>query len=200
MMPKWLVDKNTVETQMLEAGGCTKKCPGCGGQGIKRCTGCYLALYCSKDCQRKDWKEEHKVKCKKVRAEFREVVLALITKYFKQTEAGKRARDEKLGKPMAPVSKDHFEVFVWFSPKLNTCHIYNEDRIVDGILTRSPGSENIFDKMKEVVGQKGIGKEMGFYCGYFYAIYKGAILEGPKTGGHKLEINMDRRLALEEIW
>ena len=35
-MPKWLDYMTTFETKMKEAGGCTKKCPGCGGQGIKK--------------------------------------------------------------------------------------------------------------------------------------------------------------------
>ena len=35
-MPKWLDDMKTLETRMKDAGGCTKKCPGCGGQGIKK--------------------------------------------------------------------------------------------------------------------------------------------------------------------
>ena len=36
MMPKYLDNIKTARTKMVEAGGCTKECPGCGSQGIKR--------------------------------------------------------------------------------------------------------------------------------------------------------------------
>ena len=47
------------------AGGSLRSCIACGGQkdGNKRCTGCYLVMYCSKTCQVKHWKE-HSHKCK----------------------------------------------------------------------------------------------------------------------------------------
>ena len=32
-----------------------RKCPACGEKGKHRCTGCYLEMYCSKACQKKDW-------------------------------------------------------------------------------------------------------------------------------------------------
>ncbi len=34
--------------------------------GLKKCAACKMALYCSKDCQKKDWKEGHKRSCKAV--------------------------------------------------------------------------------------------------------------------------------------
>ena len=37
-----------------------RKCPACGEKGKHRCTGCFLELYCSKECQRQDWKKGHK--------------------------------------------------------------------------------------------------------------------------------------------
>lgn len=43
-------------------------CLGCGSQGcekspLKKCAGCQTALYCSKECQNKDWKQ-HRRSCK----------------------------------------------------------------------------------------------------------------------------------------
>ena len=106
---------------------------------------------------------------------------------------------EKSGKTLDPVPKNHFEVSVCFVSPLNTFHIFNKDRNVVGILTRSPGSEEVYDKMKNKLIKNGIVNEaIGQYSAYFYAINKGAILEGPKAGGHTLEINMDKRVAVEE--
>ena len=36
------------------------------GEELKKCSACRLAYYCSKDCQKKDWKEGHKRGCKGV--------------------------------------------------------------------------------------------------------------------------------------
>ena len=55
--------------------GSFRKCPTCGEKGHYRCTGCYLELYCSEVCQRQDWRKGHKVVCKVVRAQFKEVTL-----------------------------------------------------------------------------------------------------------------------------
>ena len=35
-------------------------------EGLKRCAACRTACYCSKDCQEKHWKKEHKRSCKAV--------------------------------------------------------------------------------------------------------------------------------------
>ena len=31
--------------------------------GLKKCSQCHLASYCNRDCQRKDWKYNHKDEC-----------------------------------------------------------------------------------------------------------------------------------------
>jgi len=39
-------------------------CTVCGSKvGIKRCGNCHKVLYCSKVCQKKDWKTGHKANC-----------------------------------------------------------------------------------------------------------------------------------------
>ena len=40
-------------------------CGVCGVEGGKKCAACEKAIYCSRECQRKDWKK-HKVVCKKL--------------------------------------------------------------------------------------------------------------------------------------
>ena len=52
-----------------------RSCSSCGEKGKHRCTGCYLEMYCSKLCQKKDWKKGHKALCKVVRTQFKEVKL-----------------------------------------------------------------------------------------------------------------------------
>ena len=37
-----------------------------GSTELKKCAACRMATYCSKDCQKKDWKEGHKKTCKAV--------------------------------------------------------------------------------------------------------------------------------------
>lgn len=44
------------------------ECYGCGvtqHQGLKLCSGCKKAAYCSVDCQTRHWKQSHKAVCKK---------------------------------------------------------------------------------------------------------------------------------------
>ncbi|KUI58554.1 Zinc finger MYND domain-containing protein 10 [Cytospora mali] len=60
--------------RVLELGGKIKghSCETCGGNGedgLKRCTGCERAGYCSKECQVKGWNEGgHKKDCRILRA------------------------------------------------------------------------------------------------------------------------------------
>ena len=42
------------------------KCGHCNKVTTKRCTGCYVSYYCSKECQRAEWKL-HKITCKQIR-------------------------------------------------------------------------------------------------------------------------------------
>jgi len=49
-----------------------KKCEGCGNSAGKRCTGCYMAWYCSGDCLKSDW-ANHKESCLARRKEYLKV-------------------------------------------------------------------------------------------------------------------------------
>ena len=39
----------------------------CGKTGTRKCSGCGLQHYCSRECQRADWKERHKAICSRMR-------------------------------------------------------------------------------------------------------------------------------------
>jgi hypothetical protein len=43
-----------------------RECWRCGSQGgaLKKCTGCQVALYCSRECQVAAWHKDHKADCK----------------------------------------------------------------------------------------------------------------------------------------
>ena len=45
-----------------------KHCNNCGKDGsLQNCTKCKVAMYCSKECQVKDWEKKHKTHCKEIR-------------------------------------------------------------------------------------------------------------------------------------
>ena len=50
-------------------GTVAKACKCCEATGValKRCSGCSTVYYCSPECQKKDWKEGHKVQCARLR-------------------------------------------------------------------------------------------------------------------------------------
>ena len=51
------------------ADACVYKCSDCGKDGAKKCGACGEAYYCSRQCQRRDWKK-HKAACQKVQSEW----------------------------------------------------------------------------------------------------------------------------------
>merc|ERR1712168_1405678 len=51
-------------------GGSLKKCVQCGKDNSARCSGCFVAHYCSADCQKLGWKK-HKAECKETRAKYK---------------------------------------------------------------------------------------------------------------------------------
>ncbi len=61
----------SVEEKEMSCGGCgTENKPVDDGHGdfinlLKKCQGCQKKAYCSKECQRADWKKVHKIECKK---------------------------------------------------------------------------------------------------------------------------------------
>jgi len=58
------------------AGGSFKNCLVCGKVegGNKRCTGCYLVMYCSKECQVGHW-NQHKEECKETQGQYKSFLL-----------------------------------------------------------------------------------------------------------------------------
>ena len=174
--------------QKMEDGS-FRKCPPCGEKGKHRCGGCYLELYCSKECQKKDWKKGHKEVCKVVRAQFKEVKLA----HYGLTGMTKKVGCDR------EVPKKNFVVKITVNSKTESMFVENED---DGLLSwldRSPGQEELYDRVREEVMEKGVKMDYDgafIYSGCYYALYKGLCGDG----GHKLEINPDRMQPMAVGW
>ena len=80
----------------------------------------------------------------------------------------------------------------------NSMSVANEDDAVLGKLDRSPGQEELYDKVRKEVIERGLRLEVAgttVYTGCYYTIYKGLCGDG----GHKLEINPDRMQPMA-IW
>ena len=167
-----------------------RKCPACGEKGKHRCTGCYLELYCSEVCQRKDWKKGHKGVCKVVRAQFTEVKLAHHG-FSGEMKKALLACDGE-------ASKKNFVVKIGMNSKTGSMFVRNEENGILGKLERSPGQEGLYDRVREEVMEKGVKVEFDgafIYIGCYYALYKGLCGDGC----HKLEINPDRMQPIT-VW
>ena len=168
-----------------------RRCPTCGEKGKHRCMGCFLELYCNENCQRQDWRKGHKVTCKVVRAQFKGVSLTHhgLTGISKKLGCGKEASTNK------------FVVMLGVMLEGQSISVQNENDGFLGNLNRSPGQEEVYDKVREEVVQKGVRADGAYmngttsFFGCYYALYKGPTEEG----GHKLDINPDKMQPME-LW
>ena len=166
---------------------------GCGKEGVKRCTGCYLVHYCGTDCQRTAW-SSHSTQCKQSRAQYKTVTL--VTKQdeisFNYKSRNVSIGDIKKEKP----SKNHCVVKV--QVPLNTklikeLFVYNEDRSVCGYLHRDKGQEDTYDKLRHEIENSGFNGQKAFY----YGIYKTGEIMG-KNRVEVVEINVEVMLSVEK--
>ena len=94
--------------QKEASGGSLRMCGGgCGKEGLKRCTGCYLVHYCGTDCQRTAW-SSHCNQCQESRAQYK--IVRLVTQedgvYHNYKSRNVSVGNIKKQKP----SKNHFVV------------------------------------------------------------------------------------------
>ena len=156
-------------------------------------------VYCSKECQQKDWKEGHKIRCKEIRGQFREFTLAPSNRFFKDVEIKMKKVSETMGKKLSSLPKPHFVVKVDFYTENNIFHIFNEDLSVVGVLNRKQSSKKFFDKMKREVLEKGTEipeGDPGIMEAFFHVIY----MEGSPAQGHRLKINLDQIISVKQWW
>lgn len=138
-----------------------QKCPGCGGHGERRCSGCQLAFYCNTECQRQDWKNAHKTICKEIRAQFQEV---LVMPASEEDFKGQGLH----GKNSVPHPKFHFVVKVGVYKEEPGIVFKSEVLSIFGsAVTRSPESQKFFEKIRKEVLEKGMERRKG--SGYYIA-------------------------------
>jgi len=181
------------------AGGNFRKCAVCDGvheNGNKRCSGCYLIWYCSRDCQVGHW-DQHREECKVTQAEYKTFYVLDDLNY------GTNHID---GKPFCRLpgerpKKSHFvcKVQIWREPKdpkVEGLRFSDEDGLLHChvILESCPDScKELFDKIKKegAYGRKG----------YFYALIpKDGVTE--RDGWKKvieIKVNTARILPVE-MW
>ena len=179
--------------QRKEAGGILNKCGGCGEKGKRRCSGCHVEYYCGEDCQREDW-GTHKDQCKKVRKQFKKVVIGDIDTLDGAPDDVKSFVKILRGE----VAEKHLVVKIVVSGTVMIAS--NQDDSMLGHLLRSPGQEEVYDQLMKQAMDK--GQEMPaspsgarFFMAFFYGMYKKRT-EG--NDGHKIKINPEQVLPMEE--
>ena len=155
-----------------------------------RCSGCFVAHYCSAHCQKIGWKK-HKVECKETRSKYK---VARLLKFFDFESNQPKSHRYTVDQPAeVPCGQFVVKVQVMFSrPKGKYgLLVYNRERSLEGNLLRVHDPE-LYDKLEKEV------KENGFqgYKGFFPAI---CTRDAEEDEGYKLEINPDKLLPLE-IW
>ena len=160
--------------------GSFRKCPTCGEK----------ELYFSEVCQRQDWRKGHKVVCKVVRAQFKEVTL---------TRHGLTEKMKKYGLE-GEVWKKMFVVKIQAVMEIESMMaVVTEDDGVLGHLGRSSGQEELYDKVRKELVQRGVEVKGALvdgntcFWGCFYALHRGPTGDG----GQKLDINPDRMQPME---
>ena len=157
---------------------------GCGKEGLKRCTGCYLVYYCGTNCQNTAW-SSHSSQCEESRAQYKTV--RLITQedwvYHNHKSRNVSVGNIKKHKPL----KNHFvvkvevslegkmnsksnEVWLVYSNDsvqvpLNTksnegLFVCKEDRSICGYLCR--GQEDMYNKLRHEIENSGFNGQEAF--------------------------------------
>ena len=178
-------------------------CASCRKRGSLRCAACIMTTYCSLDCHVKDWGEGHRARCREVRKEFVEVVLD-PWEDDSEDESEDEGEDECEDKDECEDEDETKPLLYYFTlkveetkswSKLLVYNNYDDDNSVLGELVRS-GQEEVYDKIKKVVEEKGYVEDpsdfgegfVKFSTACFYAHFKGKT----EDGGTKLKINVKR--------
>ena len=166
----------------------SKRCFECGKDKSSRCTGCFLALYCSPACQKNGW-TRHKDECKETRAKYRKAKLEKVNFLLKYSSY--RPPDPAYS---GIIPSGQFAVKVQVDEtrppgKHVPLMVYNETRNLYGTLFME-GHEELYDQLSKKI------RESGFqgYKGFFSAICKRVPTE---VEGFTLEINPDQMLPVE---
>jgi len=190
--------KKTRETMKAAAGGSFKSCETCGlvEKSPKRCTGCYLAWYCSAKCQKEAW-NSHKGDCKETRSQYMKVqvkkdslgIFKMNMNMYDRKGTEKDTQHE---------SKSHFIVKIQVeikNPLEGELGVYNRNRSFAGSIPKNTNRE-VFSSLANKIISEGVGGLKGF----FYCILKDKRGHGEENLNMcEAEINVTRILP-PETW
>ena len=168
--------------------GAYRKCAVCQKNTLKRCSGCYLAWYCGKECQISGWKD-HKKECKEMQKEYVEIQLIEASKDMsaKQNYPAKcdlKGKSHFVVKIQAPL--DLFESTRGKKdkkPKDGALYVYNAENTINGHIVPEMSA---YQEALEAVKTHGL---MGAKA-YFYAV---------REEGKGLRVNL-KRVQPPESW
>ena len=175
-----------------EMGGSLKRCVECGADNSARCSGCFVAHYCSAACQKDGWKK-HKSECKETRARYKKARLlqGCYALWNNQSKKHRFTVDDHVSEPSEiPSGQFVVKVQVPLSEGKDDLLVYNKDRTLKGNLSRVEGQEELYDKLEREVKKNGFKGQKGF----FPAI---CTRDPNDREGYKLEINPDQILPVE---
>ena len=150
--------------------GAYRKCAVCQKNTLKRCSGCYLAWYCGKECQISGWKD-HKKECKEMLKEYVEIQLIEASKDMsaKQNYPAKcdlKGKSHFVVKIQAPL--DLFESTRGKKdkkPEDGALYVYNAENTINGHIVPEMSA---YQEALEAVKTHGL---MGAKA-YFYAVWE----------------------------
>ena len=173
-----------------EMGGSLKRCVECGKDNSARCSGCFIAHYCSAACQKDGWRK-HKDECKETRARYKRARLVQGYNLLWNNQSNKHRVTVGANEPSeVPTGQFVVKVQVPLSKEKGSLLVYNKDRTLKGGLAREDSQEELYDKLAKEVRKNGFRGEKGF----FPAICK---RDSAESEGYKLEINPDQMLPVE---
>ncbi|CAB9504945.1 expressed unknown protein [Seminavis robusta] len=76
---------------------CSHCCSKVSGPAFSVCSGCHLAVYCGRQCQRTDWKEVHKVQCATLSAKHEHLQQSLVYLTAKHDDEIQQGRTPNFG-------------------------------------------------------------------------------------------------------
>jgi hypothetical protein len=184
-------EKKRKELGAAMPGG-IKGCAECGrrarGQQLpQRCTGCYMAIYCSKACSEAAW-PGHKAACREVRAQYRPVLINPPPEEIKNIFVNNQPNNEP---------KSHLPVRVTVDEKTGFICVINKNKTVCGQLERSTGQEEVYDKLLSDVPKQGVkqGVMEGTYQAFYYALDGGT----SEKRDRRLQMYVEKPVAME-LW
>ena len=158
--------------------GSYRSCVVCKKKTYKRCTGCFLAWYCSKVCQESGWKD-HRKECKETQSEYMSFKL---TQHNYTTLVNWRGNSATCFNPSTKLSgKTHFTVKIQAGK--DNMLVYNEEKTICGNIT--PDMQ-FYQELLDNIRERGV---MGLKA-YFYAKW---------SEGEGLKINV-KKVQPPELW